>query len=69
MSALGAVERTCKRYYSVSIVDKKYVLQDILNQTLMDSYRVHMEQSLDRLGAYLKTVITTPTETNDDRNG
>ena len=26
----------------------------------MDAYRVHMEESLDRLGAYLKTVTHTP---------
>ena len=34
----------------------------------MDEYRVHMEESLDRLGEYLKTVTTKP-RTHDDRNG
>lgn len=32
----------------------------------MDEYRVHLEQSLDRLGEYLKTVTTTPTPPSDD---
>jgi DNA-binding transcriptional ArsR family regulator len=31
----------------------------------MDEYRVLMEESLDRLGAYLKTVTTTPPPTNE----
>jgi DNA-binding transcriptional ArsR family regulator len=35
----------------------------------MDEYRVYMEQSLDRLGDYLKTVTNTPPSTPDDRNG
>ena len=35
----------------------------------MESYRAHMEQSLDRLGDYLKTVTTTPTPPSNDRNG
>ena len=35
----------------------------------MDEYRVHMEQSLDRLAEYLKTVTTTPPRTHDDHNG
>lgn len=34
----------------------------------MEAYRVHMEESLDRLGEYLKTVTTTPPEQPDDRN-
>jgi len=34
----------------------------------MEAYRVHMEESLDRLGEYLKTVTTTPPESPDDRN-
>ncbi|MBC8087893.1 MAG: helix-turn-helix transcriptional regulator [Phycisphaerae bacterium] len=36
----------------------------------MDSYRVAMEESLDRLGDYLKTVTNTPPrEQNNDCNG
>ncbi len=36
----------------------------------MDDYRIYMEQSLDRLDEYLKTVINTPPRApNDDRNG
>ena len=35
----------------------------------MDDYRAHMEDTLDRLGEYLKTVTTTPPRvTNDDHN-
>lgn len=33
----------------------------------MDEYRVYMEESLDRLGAYLKTVTNTTLGTPDDR--
>jgi DNA-binding transcriptional ArsR family regulator len=33
----------------------------------MDEYRVQMEQSLDRLGEYLKTVTNTSQSTPDDR--
>ncbi len=35
----------------------------------MEAYRVHMEESLDRLGEYLKTVTTTPPRPDDDRHG
>ena len=35
----------------------------------MDEYRVHMEQSLDRLAEYLKPVTTPPPRTHDDHNG
>lgn len=35
----------------------------------MDEYRVQMEDTLDRLGEYLKSVTNTPPRTNDDRNG
>lgn len=43
----------------------------------MDEYRVHMEETLDRLGEYLKTVTKNAARTNtdtsprshDDRNG
>lgn len=35
----------------------------------MDEYRIHMEESLDRLGEYLKSVTNTPPGTPDDRNG
>lgn len=41
-------------------------LKDVANW--MDEYRVHMEETLDRLGEYLKTVTTTPRK-HDDRNG
>ena len=35
----------------------------------LEEYRVHMEESLDRLGEYLKSVTTTTTpSTADDRN-
>jgi DNA-binding transcriptional ArsR family regulator len=34
----------------------------------MEAYRVHMEESLDRLGEYLKTVTTTPPRPDDDRH-
>lgn len=34
----------------------------------MDDYRAHMEDTLDRLGEYLKTVTNAPPrESNDDR--
>jgi DNA-binding transcriptional ArsR family regulator len=33
----------------------------------MEAYRVHMEESLDRLGEYLKTATTTPPRPDDDR--
>lgn len=32
----------------------------------MDEYRVHMEESFDRLGEYLKTVTNPPPKRNDD---
>ena len=35
----------------------------------MEEYRAQMEESLDRLGEYLKTVTTTPPRTHDDHNG
>ena len=35
----------------------------------MEAYRVHMEESLDRLGEYLKPVTTTPPRPDDDRHG
>lgn len=36
--------------------------------TWMDEYRAQLEQSLDRLGEYLKTVTDTPPSPSDDRN-
>jgi DNA-binding transcriptional ArsR family regulator len=35
----------------------------------MDAYRAHMEESLDRLDEYLKTVTHTAQRTRHDRNG
>lgn len=35
----------------------------------MEEYRAQMEESLDRLGEYLKTVKHTTPRTHDDRNG
>lgn len=32
----------------------------------MEEYRVHMEESLDRLGVYLQTITNTPPGTTDD---
>lgn len=34
----------------------------------MDEYRVYMEESLDRLGDYLRSVTNTPPRASDDRS-
>lgn len=34
----------------------------------MEEYRVHMEESLDRLGEYLKTITNPTPEPTDDHN-